>query len=96
MKGNANTCRCAAASRQEAPPRAWGVGVYLTAGAKVINKMLQQVATWDPHCNNNGNTVNGLLARTTASSAACTGAAIACLPATGAHAVACWKVIAFH
>jgi hypothetical protein len=67
--GNTVTCHCTAASPQKAPPGALGGGGgYLTAGAKVNNKMLQQVVHWYPHCNNNDSTVGGLVSRKTASS----------------------------
>jgi hypothetical protein len=60
--GNTVTCHCAAASRQEALPGVWGGGVYLTAGAKVNNKMSHQAVCWDPRHDNHGDTVGGSVA----------------------------------
>ena len=67
MTGNTLTCHCATASCREAPLGAWEMGIYLTAGAKVNHKMLQMVVRWDPRHDNNGNTISGLVARSTAS-----------------------------
>ena len=57
--GNTVTCHSAAAYRREAPPGAWEVGVYLTAGAEVNHQMSPRAVRWEPRLDNDGDTVGG-------------------------------------